>query len=244
MRAFGLVIIAVVSFAVSLAAYFPLGVALNWASLDEAGIKHGGAQGTIWRGALFDVEIDGAPLGQISFNALPRQYRGGLLPVHFEVAGPGLSASGAAVVGLGAEMRVRDTVLDVDLQRSPMVHPALQAGPARLSVTIEEAAFGEEGCLEVKGWAVSNVLEVGFERWRWRGPQLEGPVSCRDGSVHVSLEGAQGAERVRADFTLGRGGVQQFSADVETADPGVTFALISLDFTLSEDGAVLSRAYP
>ena len=100
--------------------------------------------------------------------------------------------------------------------------------------------------MKAEGRIWTNLLTRMESRWQWRGPELEGPISCQEGDVVLSLAGQNAAgEEVEGRLEVGLDATGRFQANVSNSQPETAQALILLGF-LSEgrDRFVYQHAIP
>jgi hypothetical protein len=128
----------------------------------------------------------------------------------------------------------------VDVTDMRKLHPQLEGRGGELTVKLERARIaGARTCETVEGRAETDVLaQPGGEGALagWRGPELEGVISCEGGDLTVRLAGADDKARVSIEARIDLASRSTFVATVQTEDPQVRLALGALGFS-EQNGA-------
>jgi hypothetical protein len=224
-----------------LVAGLPLSTALGMLEARERGLDYESASGTVWRGSIHGARLANQDVGEVDVALSSAGLARGVAELQFQSRGA-LRARGVLSAGLGGAVELSDATLVADARDLGRLHPDLAARGGEFFVRLDEAAFDlRGGCARASGVVQSDVLARGGGSTGWRGPALEGAISCTDGSLTVALSGAEEGTAVSIDAMLNaRSGTRVF-ADVSTENPEVAAALAYLGFVENESG--FSYAY-
>ena len=210
--------------AVTLAASFPLALALRWSGMDAAGLSARAVSGSIWNGRLHDVRLRGLALGDVAARVDPFAFAAGTLRLALS------SERGSVTLLQGNRRGIENADLTLTLQQAGIALPV--DGAVRLQhVTM---LFAEDGCASAGG-RVSLDL---FQR-HWGGPVLTGTVACMGAAAVAALTGGGDAMRVRMIFAFDEHKHYRVESQVASSAPMLRAALSIAGFR--ENGAHLLR---
>jgi len=157
--------------------------------------------GTIWNGFM-----TGTDAGTLTLKTSLGKLFSGKNPVHVWGGPDGLSIRAeAGFSGLRA-LNLDGTMKALAL-RDPRV--ARVNGNFRLDIPDMKLM---QSCEYADGRMWTNFLSQNVDLMRWKGPELEGPVTCEDGNIIADLSGADEAADISARVTIGLEG--NYKADI------------------------------
>lgn len=215
---------------------FPAQPILKAVAADVAPVT---AVGTLWSG-----QILGAPgFGPVTYAVSPKAFFTGKPPLTFSTQSSGISISGQAASGALSDVKFAGKVWTFS-----GVDPRLSGLSGDFTADIESLQFDagnlSAGCLSATGRARTNVLAANRSQWSWAGPDLEGPISCKDGALIVDLRGQDAGGDIAVTVKILPDGTYTGRAVVDTQVPAArsVMALFGFSqsgnrFTLSESGS-------
>lgn len=154
------------------------------------------AEGTLWRGQLHNAVIGKMPIRRADFSLEPLSLLVARARVKFKTEGAPLSGVGVISWSLAGKVVVSDAAFRTDLRRLAELNPRLVLKAGRAVVEVEKLVVSAEGCHEASGVIWTNALEEATSSWNWRGPLLEGTMSCEGENVAFHLNGKVDTEDV------------------------------------------------
>ncbi|WP_119681671.1 type II secretion system protein N [Indioceanicola profundi] len=225
MRLRTLVLVFLLALAGFVIARLPLAAALNLAA--PPGIRVAEVQGTIWQGSLRGVTFQGRPLGDIRLAFAGTGWR-------WRLDGRELAADGRLMPGLG-QAHISD------LRLSGAIGALLPAVPVPGVVEIERASLdlSQAGCVEGEGQA---MLRLELPLAGRNAPDLSGPLSCRDGALHLALAGQAADGPISATLELEPDALNRPRIRVEQAGPELKRVLQAAGFRAEGSALTFSSA--
>lgn len=219
MRIAGLIALFAAAFVISLAARFPLSVALSIAGVRDAGLSWDAAEGTVWSGAVRGLRLYDYPLGDVRAGLAPASLLTLSPRAALELEGP--EARGRARVTLrpGGGVAVSGGSATLALSELAAIDPRLRARGGTLDARGMEIVMKRGRCVSASGALASDALTYGFGG-DWRGPALAGALACEDGVLVADLAGADEGARIDARAVIGRG-AYRLTALLDSTDPAV-----------------------
>ncbi len=176
--------------------------------------------GTVWNGF-----ISGTDAGVLNLDVSPLRLVSGKNPVRVTGGPAGINLNAeAGLSGLRA-LKVSGSIKALALTDARL---ALVNGNFDLDITDMKMM---ESCDYAEGIATTDFLARNSVRLRWKGPVLEGPVSCEDGNVILDLTGKDRAADIVARLTLSPDGQYRTDITAEVNDPNAGLALQYFGFS-------------
>lgn len=181
--------------------------------------------GTVWRGF-----VTGTDAGTLELTtSLGRLLKGGN-PVHISGGPPGLSLNAEAGLSGIRAVKAEGTMKALALQ-----DPRLALVNGSFKVDVPDMKL-MESCEFANGTVWTDFLARNSGRLRWKGPELEGPVSCENGQIVLNMTGKDRAANIVANIVIGLEGNYRTEITAEVADPAAGLALQFFGFTKSGRG--------
>jgi hypothetical protein len=222
---------ALLSGIIALFAFFPLSWAAGFFVPDEAKVfaPDLAFKGTVWNGSLSGIPVFGA--ANFEASVLSRR-------VSIQ-SGEGRNYLSAEVMPNLAE----DIDLRVNFEDLPLNDGRLQGLQGALAAQISELKFDGQSCVSAAGVLRTDVLQRNGGSIQWTGPELSGPVTCKDGSLLAALAGRDADQDIEADIKFAPDGLYRADISVRTrreeADailPLFGFSRSGGSFLLTEQG--------
>jgi len=239
-RTSGLVVAVLLLAAAIVAARAPLSVFAAAAPLSSAGVSYVRAEGSLWRGVLHGVRVNGHSAGDVEISVRPLALARGRAGAAFQFSGDGAAGRGVLEAGLGGGVEIRDAVVIVDLQRFAYYFDEMPF-LGRAELEIATLAAGPEGCRRAEGRVRTDALKATAQTMRGTAPDLAGDLSCEDGSFVVALDGAEAGDAVSLRLALDPDLAYDIRVSVQTAETTVASLLPMLGFEEREGGFVYSQ---
>lgn len=214
-------VFAALVFLASLVASTPLVFLLRQAGLERAGLQSEAVTGGLLGGELRAASFRGMPLGdvklRVSFPALLRRdYR--MIATSTRLGG--------AVLWLGRVRGVQAVNIAVPLSELGL------SLPLNGMVHLENVGvvFKDGTCANAVGKVRIDQLSANLGAEQWSGPELSGPLQCKDGEAYVRAAGSQGGADLAVEVRLGKDGVLRVRSTISGSDPVTEGALRALQF--------------
>ncbi len=191
----------------------------------EIGGKVPSYSGTIWRGF-----VTGTDAGTLNLTtSLGRLLKGGN-PVHVSGGPPGLLINAEAGLSGIRAVKTEGTIKALALQ-----DPRLALVNGSFKIDVPEMKLMET-CEYADGTVWTDFLARNSGRLRWKGPELEGPVSCENGQIVLNMTGKDRAADIVAKIIIGLDGGYRTEITAEVSNPNAGLALQFFGFTKSGRG--------
>jgi len=157
--------------------------------------------GTIWRGY-----ITGTDAGTLNLETSIMRLLKGDNPVHVWGGQQGLDLRFEAGLSGLRLVKIEGTMKALALR-----DPRLGAVSGNFKLDVPDMKLMET-CEYAKGTAWTDFLSQNSGRLLWKGPDLEGPVTCDDGKIIADLSGKDDTAEVNAKVSIGLEG--SYKADI------------------------------
>lgn len=189
--------------------------------------------GTLWNGYV--PSINAVP--PIAFKTSPAGLFSSAPLVTFSGSGNGLSIEGAAEPD-----HIRALALNGDAVFLGHIDGRLSNLMGRFNLSAKNFKFSGD-CADTSGQVSTDILARNAGLWRWTGPPLSGPVTCKDGVITSTLSGNIPGQSVEAILKIIPDGRYQIRAVINTNTPeaGLVLPLYGFEaqgerFTMNEAG--------
>jgi hypothetical protein len=222
-------------------AMFPLSLAADLAAKQVPEFRYTQASGSVWDGKLTRVAMGDQPIGDLSVKANMGALFGGKAAGKLSLIREGLTGeSGITWPISGGPLEFDNLKLTGKVGLAPGIPDLVAFGGGDFALQIERLTFAGGACENARGEVWTDALAK-VEVKGWVGPELRGPVSCRDGKLAVEAFGrsATGEDvSARLDFTSRLD--MELTATVLNAEGEAVEALTKLGFK-PEGGALVLR---
>ena len=190
--------------------------------------------GTIWKGQARGLDYIG--IANYRFN--PKAWLSGGLPLKFTSQSPAMLISGQA-----SPKQLKDIRFSGTMTKLPTRDGRLKELAGQVNIRVIELQIKDGGCDFANGQISTDFLALNQARWQWKGPTLEGPISCEGGDLLVNLSGRENRQIIRADLRLSKTGRYSANITVQTdqIEAGVVLPLYGFEkqgrqYKLTEQG--------
>lgn len=199
-----------ISFAAGLIAAVPLSFVMRMSDISSANVSWQQARGTVWKGQVTGLELEGQPAGALSLSLRPFDLLRGELGHDLVWSGP--AGRGVAQITLSwnaVHLRGGRAEVAVDTSRVssrlPQHEAVLRISDANMSFQGTDCATGE-GQVSTQGLSgISTVYGMGW-------PELSGVLRCDRGEILVDLSGkADDGASIHVTASLRGGGRMELS---------------------------------
>lgn len=201
----------------TLAASAPASVLAPLLASSAGNISFARIEGTIWRGEIGRLTVNGTKVGDVSYRIDPLSLAA--LSPRLALQSRGGAITGKATVTLRPDgVRVDDLVADIQVAgvapRGLLGEPAI--GVARINAQI--LSFSRtKGCRAANGDVWTDVLDAPARRYGLAALPLSGPVACDGEDLTLKLSGMNSDAEVDVSLRLDARFSYEFSANVGLA---------------------------
>lgn len=187
------------SFVVTALAAAPAAFYASFIGSDQQNIAYSKIDGTIWKGSVERLSVNGVPLGEVRFQLSPLSLLSLSPRIAFDAQDGAVLGRGTISVGAGSRLAVSDLNARIDLNAAASSGVLGQPAQGFAEVTIEEFVFTRKGgCRKAAGTVWTDVLNAPAKRYDMPELPLNGTLRCEDGASIVELSG----ENARAGADL------------------------------------------
>lgn len=230
MRNLGYLFLGLAVFVVSVVATAPLQFVLDRAAVGQA-IHYSHASGSIWKGRVSGLVVDGQPVGDLDIKADFRALLKGSLAYDVDVRGELANAKARAAIRMNGDVSVSNLIADLDVRQLVRLDPRLRTQPSRLGVTVIEGRWSMRGaCRSLNGDIDTDILSAMGRVYDWNGPELAGVMECQDGQTVVRLDGAGSADQIAVEGRFAPPRDYVVTANVQTSNETLATILQTLEF--------------
>jgi hypothetical protein len=193
---------------------------------NAASALSGKFSGTIWNGTAKDIIT---PVGALNlrFKASPLSLLMLSVSGEWQANSLGVNAQGKAETSLFSNRKLTASQIELNLSAFNIQEAII----GTLNLDIRALEISENGaCIAVDGDGKTDALIRSQETLNWRGPLLEGPLSCDNGNFILTLAGENNGERVTIKSTLFTNGLYQHDITVSSDNPLLAAALVYQGF--------------
>ncbi len=235
------IILAVVLGGGAAIAMFPMSVAADFAAKQAPDFRYVGAGGSVWDGKLMGVSIGEQAVGDLSVKTEALALIGGKAGGKVTLSREGFTGETDLAWPLsGQALELSNLKLMGKAGLVPgMPHVVALAG-GDFALEIAHLRFAGEVCESASGEVWTDALaKVNVKGWV--GPELRGPVGCRDGKLTLEANGrSQTGEDVSATLTISHRLDMELTAIVQNAEGAAVEALTGIGFK-PEGGVLVMR---
>ncbi|MAT36270.1 MAG: hypothetical protein CMK06_14200 [Ponticaulis sp.] len=227
-------------------AMMPVEFVMHAAQKCDPLILYSSAEGTVWRGEVRGIRYGAQAVGDARISTRALALLTGSLTSEFELSGNAVTGRGVMSLTPGGRLSLKDVRMAGTTRELISIQSEIRELNGEFRLDIVDAVIRDRECMKAEGRIWTNLLTRMESRWQWRGPELEGPISCQEGDVVLSLAGQNAAgEEVEGRLEVGLDATGRFQANVSNSQPETAQALILLGF-LSEgrDRFVYQHAIP
>jgi hypothetical protein len=224
-------------------AMFPMSVAADFAAKQVPELHYAGASGSVWDGKLTGVSMGDQSIGDLSVKADAVALVGGKASGKLALGRAGFTGeSGVTWPLAGGPLEFEDLKLAGKAGLVPGMPQAVALAGGDFSLEIKHLKFAGDVCESASGEVWTDALTRVNVRG-WVGPELRGPVTCRDGKLVVEANGrSQTGEDVRAQLNISHRLDMELTATVLNAQGTAAEALSDIGFKPEGNALVMRQA--
>ena len=224
------------AFLVTVISTLPMGFVLKQAGLERFGMVWAAAEGSLWKGRVSGVFVQGQAVGDITLKLRPASLFAGA-PV-YDVQWGGAAGRGSARVSLsrGAIM-AEDARAQIQVAAFERLSPSIRAAGGTVRVSNGQVRISPEGCESGDGRISSDVITRMAQQYGRQFGPIDGRFSCQAREMRVQLTSESNTgEHVEIDARAGLKTGASVSALVNSEDRELTLALTQLGFEARDGG--------
>jgi hypothetical protein len=213
-------------------AFLPMSVAADYLAGHEKQFRYKTASGSVWDGQLLAVKFGDQNIGDVSvrtdlFKLFSGRAEGTMGLKRTEYTGAGR----VSYVFATRKVHLSDIKLAGQMAAVPGLPERIRQSGGKFTVDIKDLMLGERSCEAATGEVWTDALAKVDMEGKWTGPELRGPVTCRDGHLVVEATGkAVTGEDVLATVDVGGDLQLTMDARVTGASPGAAEVLSRVGF--------------
>ncbi len=242
MRVFLIAVVVLVGAVVGGAALLPMSMAADLATNRFPDFKFSKASGSVWDGKLTQVSYGEQFIGDLTAKTDLMGVLGGKAGGVLSLSREGFTGQTDLSFGLfGGGMEMKDLTLEGNTALVPGMPAALADKDGRFSLQVKDVKFVDNLCESATGEVWTDTLAKVNVRG-WVGPELRGPVTCKDGNLNVEARGkAATGEDVLATLTISQHLDMNLETTISNASPAAFAALADVGFVRDGDKLVLRQ---
>jgi general secretion pathway protein N len=224
-------------------AMFPMSMAAEFAASNVPDFRYAQASGSVWDGKLTNVSYGAQKIGDLSVKAelfklltgkaggklgLTREGFLGEAGIDYAIAGGGVELSNLKLSGKAGMV--------------PGMPPVVAAGGGDFTLDVKDLKFSGNTCESASGEVWTDALaKVNLKGWV--GPELRGPIACKDGKLLVEATGrSPTGEDVVARMSISPQLEMDLTATVLNAQGSAAKALTDIGFVPEGNALVMRQA--
>lgn len=224
-------------------AMFPMSLAADFAARQVPEFRYATATGSVWDGKLTGVGMGDQPIGDFSVRADMMALLGGKAAGKLELMREGITGEGDFSWALfSPSLELNDLKLTGKAGLAPGMPEVVALGGGDFALEIQHLTFAGDACESARGEVWTDAL-ARVDVKGWVGPELRGPVTCRDGRLAMQADGqAATGEDVSAVLSMSHRLDMELTAAVLNAQGEAVDALTSIGFKPEGSALVMRQA--
>lgn len=220
----------------------PLSFVMDRIESGQPALKHLVASGSIWNGDVAGLRFGPQSFGNLSLRTQLTALLRGRWKTRFELTGGAIAGRGQLSVGLDNSLLMQDVRVSGATGELIGLRPEIRSLDGRFTFDIAQLSLKGQKCVSASGTVWTDILSKLESRWRWKGPELIGPLTCRNGRLFVEMigEGEQ-SELVSVTLDLGLNNTADFEAKITNPPDDVAQAASLLGFVYNGTSAITYR---
>ncbi|MAK62215.1 MAG: hypothetical protein CMK09_14695 [Ponticaulis sp.] len=203
----------------------------------EPAIRYAQANGTVWNGSVHGIQYDQQSIGSARIETDWLSIFSGKLSSLVRINDGVVNGRGRVSAGLTGQIEIEDLRLSGSTVELTNIRKEIRDLAGEYTLSIRNATLWDGRCRSASGTVWTDLLTKMDRTVDWTGPELTGPVSCRDGRFVLTLTGeTPGQETVDATLEIGLDATGAFEAEVTNAQQETGRALTLIGFLNSDDG--------
>jgi hypothetical protein len=200
------------------------------AALNKEGVAVAAASGSVWRGELKGVSVQGVKIGDVAYAADPVAILTGRFAARAAIRNGAVNGAGRIAASLGGRVVVTNAkfTFALDAARRYAILGAPLAGTLRVDAS--KITFSGEGCLEGSAKLWTDALMGPAKRVGSKAFDLAGDGACKGRNFVVALAGRGGDGAVSVNLSVSPALTYVVNVEAEPARTEVAEALQILGF--------------
>ena len=183
-----LIILAIVALIGAALSQVPLGFVLKKLPLGAMGVYWTQSEGTIWKGRMMGVYLNGQPIGDVDLALRPASLI--LLQPEIEVQWGGAGGRGAGVVKLdGDAIEASDLRVEQRISALESLTPELRAIGGIFRINQGAFRIADSACETATGNVQADTLSLAAAQFGREFSDLTGSIACNDGAFNIDMSG-------------------------------------------------------
>lgn len=229
-RGLFLVLVFIVVLIGALIAFVPLGFAINQSGIAQSGVGWTQIQGTMLNGRINGMHVSGQEIGDVELKLRPLSLLS--MTPEYDVQWGSSGGRGTGTIKLSQNrLEANSVLLQQQISSIQALTPSARAVGGTVRLTDGEIRLTRNGCEDASGNLTTDALSKIAVQYGREFGAVSGPLSCRDGNIHIDLAGSsQRGDKITINAHSSLTGAARFDAWVETTDIEVSFALPQIGF--------------
>lgn len=179
-------IVALVWFAAS---RIPLGMVLTRLPLNDMGIEWTQSEGTIWKGRMSGVYLNGQPVGDVDLSLRPASLLNLSQTLEVQWGGAGGRGAGVVTVRGSNDISASDLRVEQNIAALETLTPDIRSLGGILRLNGGSVDIVDGACLDASGNIRTDTLSRAAQQFGRDFSDLTGTVTCSDGAFNIEMAG-------------------------------------------------------
>ncbi len=224
-------------------AMFPMSVAADFAAKQVPQFRYARASGSVWDGRLAGVFVGEQPIGDMAVKMDMGSLFSGRASGKLALSRDGFSGeSGITLPFSGGALEFHNLKLKGKAAFVPGMPQVVAPGGGDFTLEVRHLRFAGDMCESASGEVWTDAL-ARLDVKGWVGPELRGPVTCRDGKLVLEADGrSPTGEDISAALSISHRLDMELAATVANAQGRAAEALLDIGFRPEGNALVLRQA--
>ncbi len=235
MRKILLVLVFALVLVFSAVASSPLGFIMNQTDLNRMGIGWAKVDGTLRKGRISGLYVQNQPIGDIILTLRLKSLLA-FAPI-YDVQLGGAGGRGSAILTFRQQsIAVEEVRLQQQIRALEGLDASVRVLGGTLSVRNASFHMNSQGCERASGDVSTDIIRRVGSEYGLRFDDLNGPITCRDGRLTVTLMSeSEAGDAVRVDAQTSLLGQAQFEMRIKPVDNQLALGLAQYGFEAEDD---------
>jgi len=187
--------------------------------------------GTFWSGTMQNTVLNTINLGQVTYQIAPLSILTGYPSIKINLNSGAINGSGKLKLSK-SKLRAQNGNFRIQLNQlheQSLFQNHIFGVPVSGSINIAIDDIGwqkNQGCLHGAAFITTDFLQISAKNFDAEGFPLEGPVTCDEDQLLISLKGAGEEGKAQLQIHLSADYIYNFNATIEPNHDEITAALI------------------
>lgn len=214
----------------------PLSFVLERARIAAPALEYVSAKGTIWNGEVRQLRYGLQPVGDVKLKTNWSALLGGNWKSELRVSEGGIVASATAKVSIGGSLTLSDVRMAGRTSDLMSLRQEVRDLDGEFRMSLNELKIKSGQCVSGRGTVWTDTLVKFEQAYDWKGPELDGTISCEQGQIVVRMTGeAETGETINAELFMGLNASGRFRAVIENPTEKTAQAATLLGFLTEGD---------